>query len=80
MQFLESSTVQCLSILCSIYYMCGVSGQRVIPLTDSDKAEIVRAHNSLRSSVSPTATNMREMVSIQQLYICILCMGFVRLM
>ena len=35
----------------------------VIQLTDFDKTDIVRAHNSLRGVVQPSAVNMGEMVS-----------------
>ena len=32
-------------------------------ITDVDRAEILRAHNFVRSRVSPPAANMRRMVS-----------------
>ena len=33
-------------------------------LTDDDKDELLRAHNSYRSKVSPVATNMAKLVSL----------------
>ena len=38
-------------------------------ITEADRVEILNAHNHVRSLVSPTATNMRRMVSYHNIMI-----------
>ena len=44
--------------------MCCVSGSYGQGLTDSEKMEILRAHNYFRGVVDPVATNMLKMVRL----------------
>ncbi len=46
---------------CPLYWN-GYSGT-VISLSDADKSLIVKAHNDIRSDVSPTAANMVKLVN-----------------
>ena len=52
-----------LILMIIVQFLVGAHGQTILPLTENDKDEIVRGHNLLRASVSPQATNMREMVN-----------------